>query len=489
MATVVDDDLLSRVPPSLTVLVVALIGAAGVGFVVHLDWRLGAALIAAVLGGIAVVRSPRLAAVCLGLVPSLSGLRRGFPVPGLKLSELLGVGVAAVLICSVPKWRVRSWDALDWVALVWVASNIVLGGWDVAVAHHARLDTDTVSTLVAPLQFLLIFRGLRIALGWVPVRRTVLLVILLASVPMAVAAVLQRLNVPGVRSALVSLTGTDPFLTPGYTAVARASGLFTIWHLLAGYELAVLFLAVTLLLTPESDVLGSWGLCMVIGWAVVGLILSLTATCILGAIVGVVLIGWRAGRLKLILRWALPVGVVACLAFFPLINARIQEQTVRSAGSARSSIVPQTLSYRARIWQEQYFPVIVHNVGTGWGPTLPSSITWKYSESVYLTLLLRGGLPLLTVYGALCWTMASRCRRLRGDPDVDAAAITTWALVVVLVPMQVLFPYFVTAGLPHLLWVFAAIAVSPITPEDRVRARATGPESGAVGLLEPVAVG
>jgi hypothetical protein len=111
---------------------------------------------------------------------------------------------------------------------------------------------------------------------------------------------------------------------------------------------------------------------------------------------------------------------------------------------------------------------------TGYGPQIPPEVMWKYTESVYIGLLLRGGLPLLAIYGLLMWALAlvalEVARRavrpgpIRAGPDErraleQALARGTVVLVVVLAVTQLIAPLFLTTGLPHVWWIVAALVM------------------------------
>src|SRR5918999_1410676 len=82
----------------------------------------------AALSGLLVLRRPLAGAYLLvALVPILSGLRRDLPVPGLRLSELIVAGLAALLLATVETRRARPWSLLDWTALAYCVATLVLG--------------------------------------------------------------------------------------------------------------------------------------------------------------------------------------------------------------------------------------------------------------------------------------------------------------------------------------------------------------------------
>jgi hypothetical protein len=119
---------------------------------------------------------------------------------------------------------------------------------------------------------------------------------------------------------------------------------------------------------------------------------------------------------------------------------------------------------------------------------LPDTITWPFTESQYVTMLMAGGVPLLIVFGSEMVALYGLSRRQARRTDLEDPATpaalgnAVAALVVVLVPMDVIYPYMTSGGLPEPLFVAAGIAASCIywgrrPPESEVmvesRMRAT----------------
>lgn len=79
-----------------------------------------------------------------------------------------------------------------------------------------------------------------------------------------------------------------------------------------------------------------------------------------------------------------------------------------------------------------------------------------------MTMVMRGGLILLFIYGALMWVLASDARRTakRSDGLPRALARALLAAVIVFVPLHFVSSYFITSGMPHLLWAMAGFAVA-----------------------------
>jgi hypothetical protein len=465
------------VPPWLVGLGASVVGGVLVGVAATFGTLYAAAAAVALLFGVALLVWPTAAALLLPLISAVSGLRRGFPVHGLRLSEMLAVLCPAVIFVAVPRLRRVRWNALDWCAL---AYTILMVAIPVYKAHeNGALSGSELMTLVGPAEFFLIYRATVLA-GLTPsLRVRMLRWFLLSSIVANVLAAAQAANVPGIRSFIATATGVNAYVSQGYVGFPRATGPFPIWHVLAGYDVIIAVLAIALWLSGDRKVLRTWVLGLVAVLAVVGIVVSVTATSAIGVILAILLLGGVSGRLGRILGVGVPVGAVLGVLFWPLISARVASQGV--GGSGGGSGTPQTLSFRWEVWTQQYIPAIRASPLTGYGDQLPDRINWQYSESIYFSLLLRGGLVLFAAY--LVWTLAmlvvsrdvAKMRDL--EPFDLAVGRTTYILVLVLLPMQILFPYLLNSGIPHALWLLLGLTnrtwITRKAPDDGGRLFAT----------------
>jgi hypothetical protein len=188
----------------------------------------------------------------------------------------------------------------------------------------------------------------------------------------------------------------------------------------------------------------------------VGIVLTLTLAVLLGLVLGYIVLALWSGRGRVWLSRGLAIGVAAGILASPLIGGRLQDQ--RSRGE--DSLVPQTLSFRWEIWTEQYFPSMSGRWILGYGPGIPEEIAWRYTESVYITYLLQGGLILVVLFLALQAVLFRQMRDLSRSPDPARVAVsgTVAAMVVVLLPLHGVFPYMVGLGLPQLFFALAGVA-------------------------------
>jgi hypothetical protein len=451
--------------PALT----AALAALGAGFVVGAGLAFGPATalaaLAVTLCGLLVVRRPLAGAYGLvALVPIVSGLRRDLPLPGLRLSELIVAGLATLLLASVETRRARPWTLFDWTALAYCVATFVLGG-AALLDRGVPVTFEAISTLVGPFQFLLLYRAVLAVVRTEVERRRALALVLLASVPVSVLALLQFAGLGGVDSVLNSLTGSEGLVvhTEETGIEHRTTGLFPHWQMLAGYLFVVVVAGLACLLAPGRKPLPGWLCGAVTALALAAMVSTGTFTTALGALAAALVFGAWYGRLGRVMAGIGAAAAAGAALFGSLIAERVAFSFHAAPGSDRPAFVPQSLDYRLDLWTEQLLPAIAGRWLTGWGPDLPSSLSFEYTESMYLTLLFRGGIPLLLVYAAMtlalagvAWRVATRSAR----PLDRMLGRLMFTLVALLAVLHLLEPYFATTGLPHLIWIVAALTLS-----------------------------
>jgi hypothetical protein len=408
---------------------------------------------------LATVRRPAVGALVLvAIVPITSGIQRGVPVPGFRLSEVLIVVLGGlILVTAKPTERVP-WGVFDWLALVYAITTALFGAYDLA-GRAAEFSNENVGKLFGPVQFFVLYRAVVTALSTRRHRLLAVKLALISTIPVAALAVLQQLDVLGARAFAQRLTGADAALLsldPAFVLGVRASGPFPAWHTLGGYLFLAILLGVGLLLDRSVKAVRTGVLIPVLALASLALVLTLTAAPILGVVIGSVVLGvWvrRFGRVAVVIAAGLSVSVL-------LFTAQFEERYEQQFGSGGLG-VPQTLAFRFDVWTEQYLPFLSERLATGFGPDSPS-LDWGYAESVYVSMLLRGGVPLLILYLALTWALIAAAYRLTSDPDPlqrGVARVLVVALVM-LAFMHFVSSYFVTSGLPHLLWALAGVLLA-----------------------------
>jgi hypothetical protein len=461
-------------PRSGQVCVVGVVLAFGLGWLAISNAKyavavaVGIALIALVL-----VRPMVGALGLVALVPSLSGLLPGFPVPNIRISELLIGTVGVTLLVVARRSAAVPWGLLDLALLVYGALWTFDGVLGAAVGHE-HLSIGGWGTVAGQLQFFLLYRSLKVTLRTADQRHLALRVLFVSSGVVALLAILQEAHVPGVISLLFTLTGSAS--AGGTGGVIRATGLFVNWAALAGFLLPLVLIAFCLGLSDTLRTYRKSQLTLVL-ILILGLFVTAELSVILCLLIGACVLGLRYGRGKVMLRW-LGIGlIVALVGAGGLLGNRLETQFAVGAGTGHSALVPQTLSFRWTVWTQQYIPAAERKPFTGYGIELPSSINWAFPESQYITFLIQGGLPLVGIFVALFWAMLREARRARKSEDpVDRALGEGLSIAVIsLAFINLIWPYLSNGGMPQMLWcLFALLPPAVGTSIGSTRAVAYG---------------
>jgi hypothetical protein len=456
-----------------------LLSAAVIGAGTGLDIKLGAAAVVAVIAGLTVLLRPTTAVLTVvAVAPVVCALKRGLIVPGLRPSEVLIAGVAIpVLLFAGPRVSIP-WRLLDGMALAYVVATLVLGAGDM-LAHGTPFTAEFNGQLIGPLQFFLLYRSVVVALDTPELRRRAVHLLLLGSIPVAISALLQYFNVGPTRALIVTVVNSVASDSVHYKdgGLRRATGIMDHWHSLGAYMLVIILLCVALLLDKQQQVMRRGLLRVVLTFAVAGMMLTLTMGPILGAIAGSVGLGMASGRSRKVLAWLAIGALVIVVALGPFLGARLNQQFSDQVGQASAtagpSFLPQTVRYRIEVWKSEYAPLVISHLLTGYGPSLPPYINWRYTETLYVTLLLKGGVPLLAIYAGLmfaAWSLARSLASSRASPDDRCTAQVVLALILVLIPLQFINPYFVNTGLAHPIWILFGLTGAAV---GRLQTRST----------------
>lgn len=451
---------------SLVPVVLAAAVAAAIGGVAVLDVRIAAVAVVVVVGSIAVVDRPTLAGLALvAFVPAGSGLAPGLLVPGVRPSEALVLGLGAAFLL-LPLASSRTWDRLDWTVAAYCVGSIAIGAF-----HELRagIGAGNWEAVVAPVQYLLLYRIVASTLTDGRARAIAVRLLLAVSIPVSLIGVLQQLDVGPVRSLTVDATESTIFNTWGYQNYPRATSIFPNWHTFGGYLVVIIILGVAWLAVDDGSVPRRLVL-VALGAAAGGLALTQTFTSILAVGFGVVLVLNRT-RAWGLARWVLVLGAGAVALFGSHLSGRLDQQW---ASSADGGLLPQTIDYRIEVWTEQYLPLVGRYWPLGFGTGVPPGVDWVYTESGYLTLLLRGGLPLVVLGVVLlvnAYVTADRVEAWRVGAD-RAVALCALALALALIPMNVVWPYLMNSGLSQGFFVVLGLvrAAGPMTATARAEA-------------------
>ena len=436
--------------------VVGVVAMALVAAATGLSPLVGLGLIVAIAVGLAVALNDMIGlALLAALAPATAGLGKGIPIPGVRFSEALIGGVGVILLVSARRF-VR-WNALDWAALAYALATLCLGAWDM-LSQAEPIGQSSLFTLLGPLQFLLLYRATAVTARTPERRRIALRLMLWASVPVALLAIGQQFNFPGVRSLLETLTANSVYAA-GANA-ARVTGPFPLWHNLAGYLLMYLITIAAIVLRGVPDVMRRSFLIGIAALDAVALLETLSLAPIIALVLCVAILGvWYKGVSRVLV--GLVVVVVAgLLVFGARIDARYTQEFSRAPGTQGSALVPQTIQHRVDLWTNQLLPMLKGHVTTGYGAVLPSQFqNFPYTESLYINLLYRGGVVLLVVFLALAVAMVAAGLRARRDRDPLQQALGPAVVlgVLSLVVIGLIESYFTDDGPPQVLWMLLGL--------------------------------
>jgi len=383
--------------------------------------------------------------------PVTSAIKSGLLVPHLRPSQALIVWLAPlVIVCA--RRPVRGWSRLEWLGLAYALGTLLLGSFDVW-RQSFPFNSSTVDTLLGPFQYLLLLRATRVGVRTERELCLVVRALLLTALPVCALAMLQGFGVGSAQHFAHSITG----INEGH--LDRAIGVFTNWQVLAGYLLSVGLIAVAVAAYGARSILSArhatW-LAVIIG-------LTLARTLTIGALVGWLVASGAllamSGHLHLTARRVSAICGAAVAVVALVLAARYHQEFTTQAGHAGNGIIPNTVAARIHNWTRQYLPALSGRWVTGYGPGIPSNVTWQFTDSVYVTIVLRGGLVLLGLYAALMAGFAAIARPVtRSSRAATALAGTLLVLVIALVPLQILATYFTTSGLPEVIWILAGLA-------------------------------
>lgn len=419
-----------------------------------------AVLLAALIVAAVLLRPIVGAVLLVTMVPLTAGLASGLPVPHLRISEILIAVVGLTLILFAKRRHAAPWGTLDWALLAYGLCWAAFGAY-AAVTLREHLTLDDWGTIVGQLQFLLVYRGVRIAMHSRLERRIVVGAAVLACIPMAVLAILQEIRMPGVAQLVVRLTGGVTAGSAQSTgSLLRATGAFQNWASLAGYLLPIVLVLVALAVA-RTEVRGRRWFVAAGLLAAMALVLTIEQSVILCALVAVAVIVRRLDESGRLTKWLVAGVVVVVLLAAPYLIERLVSEVGGAAGTGRVGWVPQTLSFRWSVWTKQYLPAIGARPLSGYGVVLPSSIQWPFPESQYVAFLVEGGIPMLVMFVVLAWAMlsATASAARSADPFDRALGLALTGSVVTMLVVNVIWPFLSNGGLPQVLWGLMAVTV------------------------------
>ena len=399
-------------------------------------------------------------AVVLALVAALSGTRRGLLVPGLRISEVLAIGLILYLIFHGRSRLVRGPVAMGLVcyALVTVVVSALHMMTDASLGN-----ATIVTSALGPLALLTMYAAAAMARASSDLLKPFVKYLMVCAAGMGVLGVLQTLSVGYVLKATSYLTGSQRILEPLNWKVSRSIGLFNSWHAYASFMAITLIVAIAVTASGVLVFRSMRGQLAIMLIILIGLLSSVTFAMIgaVGIVGGYILL--RRGRVMLVVLASVTAAIaVGWSPLSPYFSERVTEQ---EAGGG-DSILPQTVAFRIEVWTRDYLPLFYDNVVYGHGPIRATDAVFGYVESMYVYLLVTGGVVLLAAFafffGTILWQLSPSGSD--SDPDSKLYAAVRWGgrlFAVALLFAMLIHPYMRDAGAAQTLVIISALA-SPV---------------------------
>jgi hypothetical protein len=441
MSDAVISTLLSHIP-----MAIALV--AGMAFVALTAWRpaLGCALF-------------------VPLISLTTGLGRGTVIPVLRPNEaFLLMLLIGVVLHYLPRPRRRPITTLDLGIGTFVIGTVLIAGLVLLVTDPGELrNMDTVRSLVAPVQFLLVFLIFSRTDLSTPGVRAVLNLAMLASVVVGLLAIAEQVNLPGARDFVQTFYPPPPTDYGTWDPAFRPTSTLGHFSAVGAFGTLNYTLALALATQRHPGFSRAW-LCLVMIVNLAALVASLTLAplLVLPLASGMVLLhGRRIPR-------ELGVTVVALAAAFlllwPFVSARGAEQGIL-ANTGGGITIPNTFEIRMRFWQAFFIPALEDHMWFGTGTVIPSAVPTRllgFVDNEYLRQGFRAGVVGIALLVLMLLTVGVVGWRARGSPDVTRRSLggTVVALVVFFALVGMTAEYLFFGGVSQeyaiLIGVFAA---------------------------------
>lgn len=418
------------------------------------------ALIVALVG--LVVLAPRPILLCYMVIAAIaftSAMQRGDLLPLLVPNEAMLVVAFGFGILYV--WANRVGRRLPGMLLagiaVMVLGTVLIPTFSYVIRGYS-LSTSEIFSLFAPLQYLLLFW----LFAYIPQsdaqRRNIIQLLFLCSSVISLVGLLQAAGIDAVVSFLQTWYPSGHL--EDAAEAGRVTSLLGTWNTL-GTFLMLNLLLLAALQNEKHPRLHQINMIVCLGLSFVCLIASGSYASLFGLAMGFVIIKLFDPRGLKALLPVFIIGVIGVIALLPLISERFMAQFFSTAITENEGIIPQTLVYRFRVWEEIYIPIIMRDPWWGINPTF-ANVSFAYAESQYLFLLFRSGVISLVAHLAwigiwLVW-LYDFARSSSGMSRM--IAVTIFTNLIVLSIMGWTNPVFTYSGSIDYLWILLGLVVN-----------------------------
>jgi hypothetical protein len=454
---------------------------AGIGLVMLLGVVAGlnplAGIALCVLLLLALIVVPRPTFIVYGLIlllPLTAGMTRGAIIPFLRLGQaLLVVGFILFLFAKPGRQSKSRLSAIDYAFVLFFLAGVAFPmlallyrGDPLDLKTPNRFSGATpLQTLLGPLQYYLLYRVVVATISSEKQIETVLKLSFVASIVISIIGILQKLGVGFVTSFLAAyypnLNLRAFFIEQQIsTKDLRISSTLESFGGLAAYLACILILALTCYIVNDRHRFSPLLLITTLFIDSIALLLTATVAAWIGMAIGAVVVCMILRRLPKSIIFVVGGMALAAPIFSTFLSNRFQAW---SQGPDSTGLIPQTVGWRIRFWQDLVLPTIGKHLLFGSGPAPQTSSVWPSAEMQYLDLLLRGGLLYLFSYMLLigvaivaCWGQIKR----KSDGASQIVAIATLAILVAINVMNVSSEYFTAGGVTIILWPLLALVVA-----------------------------
>ncbi len=391
-----------------------------------------------------------------------SGIERGRFIPVFSINELglLATVAIALLIVLIDKRRNITLPRYFWLALLVLGGGMVFIPILIYLLQGTQLTVNNAFKMVGPLQYFLLFWLFTVLPESDADRRKIIWIMLAMGAVVAVVGLMQGVGIGFVDRIL------NTFYASSHESMAARAGritsLLAAWNSLGIFMMTILLICTAILFEIET-LIGRLFTMGVMTLSLLCLLASGSYAGIIGTVIGVFLI------LTFTQRWtrSMPGFIVGflvilllILVFYPFIQPLIEKRL--SYQFQGGGWMPQTISYRFKVWREIFIPAIKQHFPLAVAPTVPSYYAWQFEESQYILLLFRTGLAGFASF--LLWiglTIAWLYRTYRQSKGFDKALVSiTLTLVIVLIVAGFTNEVFSFAGSIDYLWIMMGMIAS-----------------------------